>query len=182
VAGSKRPRERRQKPPQIPCVFRGAFIREEVDPRIKSAWKGRPPWGDLRRTWKIEHCRRVNPTGHPEDCPYPERDCALAFLSAVLQVADADNPGAMFRRVAAYRGMDRADSKPLARDRHRARRPSDLAEPGMSREVVPGLGWEATHAVHDRGARPASLAELLRTYDPRPREGSPDDGQEGAHR
>jgi len=169
---------------QVPCVFRTSFVREEIDPRIKAAWPGRAPWGDLRKTWKTEYCLRVNPTGYPEDCPFSEEDCALTFLQAVLIVTEAERPGALFRRVAATRGMERADQRPLARDRVPQRRQSDLASQRgaySSSSVVQALhGPETvTPTMSRRGARPISIGEVLGALDFGARQGSAQDGEEG---
>lgn len=167
---------------QVPCVFRGSFIREQVDPRIKEAWHGRAPWGDLRKTWKTEHCIRVSGTGHPEDCPYPEEDCALAFLQCALSVVDADRPMAAFRVRAKLGGMERADNKPLAREGHREGRPGDLGASRPTWADVRGVGREAATLLSGQAVRPTSIADVLGSYDFGPREGRVDDGQEGPGR
>jgi hypothetical protein len=167
----------------IPCVFRGSFIREQVDPRIKDAWPGRAPWGDLRKTWKQEYCRRVNPTGAPEDCPFPEEDCAMTFLQTVLSVIGSDRPGAAFRARAKTKGAVRADQRPLARDRVPARRPDDL---GSERERTFLRVMAATRGPEvdvPRGrTRPTSVGEVLRALDLGARQVRPPDGEEGMGR
>ena len=168
-----------ERPDQVPCVFRGSFVREQVDPRIKEAWPGRAPWGDLRKTWKTQHCLRVNPTGYPEDCPYSEEDCAMSFLQAALIVASADRPGAMFRVLAANRGAERADNRPLARDRVPTRRTSDMGLPRETGEVRV-VAAAPDQALHGRRTAPVSIGSLLGSYDPRPRQGRSHDGEEGS--
>ena len=178
-----------RRPDQVPCVFRTSFIREQIDPRIKAAWPGRAPWGDLRKTWKTEYCLRVNPTGYPEDCPFSEEDCALTFLQAVLIVTEAERPGALFRRVAATRGMERADQRPLARDRVPQGRPLHLGETSTVRDVVRPMGpgevgavagsESKRNAMSRRGARPISIGEVLGALDFGARQGSAQDGEEG---
>lgn len=106
-----------------PCIFRTAFVREQVDPRVQVEWTaftGHPaPFGDLRQTFKREHCSQVNPHADPQ-CAYREEECAMAFLGAVqsVLVPGVRNPAAMFRSVARRTGLERADNKPLAREMH----------------------------------------------------------------
>lgn len=174
-----------KRPNQVPCVFRGTFIREQVDPRIKDAWSAPVPWGDLRKTWKEQHCIRVSGTGYPEDCPYEEEDCALAFLQCSLAVLGADRPMAAFRVLSRMKGAERADNKPLARESHQKGRRGDLAgqrgadpswgdAPKVSR-VTPA---DLPHAV----VRPTRIGDVLRSYDLGPRQGPAHDGKEGTRR
>jgi len=168
--------------PQPPCIFKGSFVREQVDPRIKEEWEasltGRPPWGDWRKTWKAEHCRRVSGSGYPEDCAYDEQQCATAFLQAARIAMDGEKPGALFRAVAAVSGMRRADDKPLARDAEVGpRRGGDAGRPDAVRK---GGGPRSFLVVdepagkHLPGARAAltRIGDVLRENDLGPREGA----------
>ena len=169
-----------------PCVFRGAFIKEQVDPRIKEEWEesrtGRPPWGDWRKQWKQEHCRRVSGSGDPIDCPYTEEQCGTAFLQAARIAMDGEKPGALFRAVAAVSGMRRADDKPLARELDRAPREGDpprrtlhLDPPGAAAVQLRGVVSATDAHLLGRRAAPVHISSLLRSDDAGPREG-PDAG------
>ena len=113
----------------------------------------------------------------------------MAFLQAVLQVVDAEKPGALFRRVAAYKGMDRADDKPLSRNtravgpRSGEGREGPLAplrqEQAPAIDRLPHLAGVAEQYLPRKVVRPVSLKELLRPYDRGPREGPYDDGEAG---
>ena len=104
------------------CVFGDQFVREQIDPRVQAIWKaeyGRgAPFGDLRRTWRKEHCASLNPYGSA-GCAYESKDCALAFLAAVQSSIGPGitRPAGYFRRVARSTALVRADNKPLTRDR-----------------------------------------------------------------
>lgn len=168
--------------PQPPCIFKGAFIREQVDPRIKEEWgashTGRPPWGDWRKQWKLEHCRRVSGSGFPEDCAYDEQQCATAFLQAARIAMDGEKPGALFRAVAAVSGMRRADDKPLARDLERPARaggppgrPLAVGASGTAAERLRAVAAEAERHLSGRRARPVHIGQMLRPDDTGPRQG-----------
>jgi len=160
-------------------VFRGSYIKDVVDPQIKDAFAPRrAPWGDLRKTWKAEHCARVNPTGYHDDCPYSEEQCALAFLEAVIKVQDAEKPGALFRKIARWEGIVRADNKPLAREGLPERRKVRVDRPRPAWTQLPGVGADAARLVLDADRRPYGLGEVLRGMDLGARQGSPDDGEE----
>src|SRR5438552_7112299 len=60
------------------CVFKSQFVREQIDPRIKSIWPD-APFGNLRRLWREQSCAETNPYDS-EWCPYSTEDCALAFF------------------------------------------------------------------------------------------------------
>lgn len=175
---------------QIPCVFEGEFIRGQVDPRIKEEYgTQKVPWGDFRRQFKIQYCRRVNPTGHPEDCPFPEEDCAMTFMQTALQARDGLKPGALFRVLAKSKGLDRADNRPLTRDRVPAGRPSNLPERPTSGQQGSVRGMASSKAepvdgspMPGRTARPASLAEVLGSLNLGARQGPAPDGEEGPGR
>lgn len=166
-------------PMKWPCVFRGRFIREQVDPRVQASWKrtyGRAaPFGDLRRQWREEHCSRLNPYGS-EDCPYSERDCAIAFYKAVQHVTAerADTPMGLFKVVARSYAFDRAENKPLARDRVQTDvRPGDSGGGGVRDD-------EGSDDVPRPITRPVSIGDVLRSIDPRPRERPIDESKESA--
>lgn len=95
-----------------PCVFGTDFVREQIDPRVKAEWADarddKPKWGDLRNTFRREHCATVNPWGS-ETCPFPVEQCGIAFLKAVQQSLKARNAHAYFIRVARASGSYRAD-------------------------------------------------------------------------
>jgi hypothetical protein len=173
------------------CIFGGRFVREQVDPRIKEEWTrrkgGRAPWGDLRKSWTEQHCMRVSGTGRPEDCTYREEDCAIAFLQCTRIAMGGDNPGGLFRRLAAVEGMRRADEKPLRRD------VGPLAAggpPGRNVAVEAGGPALPVRGVVEPPAahlpRPASgptrLGALLGAYHGGSREGRTDDGETSASR
>jgi hypothetical protein len=195
---------------KYPCVFRTAFIREQVDPRVQATWKshtGKPaPFGDLRRIWQTRHCSEVNPYGS-EDCTYKPEDCALAFLQAVeASLAQAqENPVGYFRRVAFSMGQVRADDKPRrdavfdrSRDHLRgevhpagSQVAAGITEtgpmmghgpqgPGDPRATSPGP--QAGPEVRSPSRGPISIGDVLRSLDLGPREGRPEDGQEGPQR
>lgn len=167
---------------QVPCVFRGSFVREQVDPRIKKAWPSpRIPWGDLRRTWKAEHCLRVSGTGQPEDCPYSEEECAMSFLQCAMLAVDKRRPAAYFRTCARTKGQERADNKPLTREGDPAGPDRDL---GSERDtsLIQGLLGEEEARLYGRRARPVGIGELLGSYDLGPRQGRTDDGEKGSGR
>jgi hypothetical protein len=175
------------------CVFKGAFVREQVDPRVQEEWKaatGKPaPFGDLRRTFRAGHCAAINPYGGSE-CPYREEECATAFLSCVRAALapGIKNNAAYFRVVAQSSGARRADEKPLAREMHREER----AAQGPGDEGSLGASPQPGHAGYELGvgggaadlrgpfARPTGIREVLRSFNVRPREGPADDGKEGS--
>ena len=114
---------RRKRPARQSCVFRGRFVREQIDPRVKVLWerttKKPAPFGRLRMNFQREHCRAINPYGG--ECPYREEECGLAFLAAVQNslLPWIEDPAAYFVKVARASGVDRADRKPLTREMHR---------------------------------------------------------------
>lgn len=177
---SKRGSTPSRKRTQIPCVFRGEYIREVVDPQLKQAWAPkRAPYGDLRKTWKSQYCLRVNPTGYPEDCPFPEETCANRFLETALKTVDAREPGALFRRMSRYQGTEDADNRPLARERVPEGRYPRMAKVRPSWLKFPGLDAGTANLVLDKSTGPSSIAEVLRSIDPRTRKVPAEDGTEG---
>lgn len=114
-----------------PCVFNDDFVRDQIDPRIKTEWEARrddkPKWGDLRTTFRKEHCRRINPWGS-ESCPFKPEDCALAFLQGVQRSLVARNPHGYFVQVARSGGAARADEG-VALKAERARMRTPVRDP-----------------------------------------------------
>jgi len=185
-----------------PCVFRSAFLREQVDPKVKAEWAARfgqpAPFGNLRRMWRSEHCETLNPY-ESESCAYPEQDCAMAFLVATRRTENAARSAGTatgyFRAVCRTMALERADDKPLERERRHAQgpghtgasRPSDAA--GLVRGVplaggdwTPGAGDPSVADTADMRrahARPVSVAQLLGSLDLGPRQERSEDGSEG---
>jgi hypothetical protein len=158
-------------PRSIKCVFSDKFVREQIDPRIKELYENnskQAPFGDFRRTWRIEHCGRLDP------CPFERRDCALAFFRAAGLAVRADNPGAMFRTVAKRHALERADSRPLARETPTT---SPLFDAGRMGSPASGSG-DPGRGVHRSTSRPVRIGSLLGGVDPGSREVFTDDGKE----
>jgi hypothetical protein len=149
-----------------PCIIAEKFTREEVNPRIQQAniHPGDAPFGAFSRAWRQLHCPEINPYGS-EDCPFDHRDCALAYYKTAVdavQTPGVRDPVAYFRTLARRRGADRADNRPLARERMRTDGQGPR-QPGAS----PGnLG--AGHDVRRSLARPRSVGDLLGRPDSRP--------------
>lgn len=185
-----------------PCIFRGRFIREQIDPRVKDLWErttGKPaPFGRLRLAFQKGHCSAINPYGS-DSCPYREEECALAFLSAVQNslLPWVEDPAAYFVKVARSAGVERADNKPLARERHREegsshpgglrpgrgpRRNGGVAQVGRadpSPRVVPEVLDEEDHLRRAR-TRPDAIGDLLGALNLGSRQGPANDGKESA--
>jgi hypothetical protein len=189
-----------KRPARWPCIFRGRFIRDQVDPRVKELWEkttGKPaPFGRLRLNFQREHCRSINPYGS-EGCPYREEECALAFLSAVQNslLPWVEDPAAYFVKVARSGGIERADNKPLAREHHRE---EGSGQPGVARRdlqprhggrvaavrgvhpsqgPVPEVLDEEDHLRRAR-SRPDAIGALLGSLNLGPRQAAPADGSE----
>ena len=155
-----------------PCVFATAFVREQVDPRVKEAFAAggrKAPFGDLRQQWRKEHCRVLNPYSS-DSCPYKAEECAMAFLAAVEHSADKASPVGYFRKIARTMALDRADNKPLERDHGQG--------PGNARPVPVDPEERRELRGADRG--PESIGDLLRALDSRSRQRPADDGEESA--
>jgi hypothetical protein len=191
-----------RRPSRYPCIFRGRFIRDQVDPRVKELWErttGKPaPFGRLRLSFQRGHCQAINPYGS-EDCPYREEECAMAFLGTVQNslLPWVEDPAAYFVKVARSSGVERADNKPLARERHLEKGPSHTRDvrgghaPGSGGDLAPLGGVHRERDVpapvldeedHLRRAhaRPFAIGNLLGSLYPRTREGRPADGSEGS--
>lgn len=180
---------------RFPCVFRDAFVRETIDPQVSVQWKakydGPVPFGDLRRIWKYEHCRNLNPGGSFL-CRFPREDCALAFLAAVqhaLSPAVTSNPVGYYRRLAKSMAIDRADRRPLEREVGPRNAPDaqrgDRSGPGRDRPIH---GPEPVLLARDQGvsveepgvrrtnARPVPIGDVLGALNLGPRQELPKDG------
>lgn len=192
-----------------PCVFNGDFIREQIDPRVKEEWTAhrtdKPKFGDLRNTFRREHCRAVNPWGS-ETCPFREEDCAIAFWKAVAESLGARNAHGYFIRVARTSGALRADMAVARRAddarmrTHAATRAPEArpvggpdrpgvptrSEAGMAEDGSPPAEGAAESGSGEGGvrrplSRPRLIGDLLREADlrSRPRPGQERDGDEG---
>lgn len=152
-----------------PCVFKGEFIRAQVDPRIKEMWPD-APFGNLRRLWREKHCATLNPYDSAY-CPYSEPTCAIAFLLAAQAtvIAMPRNRSAYFRTVAHRSALSRAERKPLARESQEG--PGDTAGGGGGVQTRWGLRRSDT--------QPIRVDQLLRSFATRPRQGPPTNGSEG---
>jgi hypothetical protein len=196
-----KPTPKGRRPSRQSCVFKEPFVREQIDPRVKSLWEkttGKPaPFGRLRMNFQREHCSKINP--YAGECPYRVEECGMAFLSAVQAslLPWIEDPAAYFVKVARSAGIERADNKPLAREQHRdvhqagddrsgrsghgTGRPGDLAH---VRGVHPSqrLGAEVLDEEdHLRRAhvRPNSIGSLLGALNLGPHQGRTTDGSEG---
>lgn len=188
-----------------PCIFKTPLATERLDPAIKTLWASRrsdrPKWGDLRTTFRKQHCRNVNPWGSAT-CPFRPTDCAMAFYRAIEQALAARNPYAYFISVCRSTGAARADLGVELRARMR----TDVTdETGVDRATHPGVPARPTdrlRAVGDdpvvrgvdrdstaRGVRrvatgPVPLGDVLGGLDlgPRPRPRPVSDEHEGEAR
>jgi hypothetical protein len=155
------------------------------------------PFGRLRLNFQREHCRAINPYGG--ECPYREEECGSAFLSAVQNsllpwVAD---PAAYFVKVAHSSGVERADNKPLAREKHREKEPGhagdapvrfrtgsggDVGSIGGTQAGRPGEPLLPEEADHLRRAadRPQSIGNLLGSINLGTRQGPVENGSESS--
>jgi hypothetical protein len=183
-----------------PCVFNGNFVREQVDPRIKEEWEARredkPKFGDLRNTFRREHCRNVNPWGS-STCPFKEEDCALAFLRGVTQSLAARNAHGYFIKVARSSGAARADEAVEQRARMRTdvdpRAMGGSARAGLRERPALGVGEDRRGGPADMEpvpqgpeagvrspfTRPGSIRDVLGSFDLRPRPLPDHDADEG---
>lgn len=171
-----------------PCVFSTTFMREVVDPRVAGQWPAKPvPYGDLRRTWRLQHCATVNPYWDSEMCPYPASECAMAFLSSVQSatVQGTRNPLGRFRAIAKLAGLRRLEDKPLARDRDIGpQRSGDAGAPTGNPGPRPPADDAARPGTPEddlrrTNTRPSPIGEVLGALHLGPREVRPHDGQEG---
>lgn len=190
---------RRKAPARHSCIVASEFVRLQIDPRIKRDWNDRgltPKFGDLRRIWRSRHCAILNPYDS-EFCPYTPEDCALAYFACASSAAASSrtNPVGYFWAAAKSMALDRADSKPLERDRAAspASRSGHSGPPaGRHQPRRHGVESEVPDAASgpQRGSdeaglrrddrRPVHIGSLLRGLDLGPRQGPAPDGEEGA--
>jgi len=146
-------------------VFRGTYIKD-IDRHVQHHWAKRfiagALFSRLRLSWKEQHCRTVNPY-RSIDCPYEERDCALAFWKCVEETihdaTDAKHAVGYFRVLAKRLALDRVENKPLARERS-----------GNAAATPAGAG--AGPDVPRADSRPERLGDILsRAIDVGPRSG-----------
>jgi hypothetical protein len=173
-----------------PCVFYGGMS-DHVDELIQQEWQAKygvgAPFGSLRKEWRRAHCRTLNRYGS-EDCPYPVNNCADAFYRAVHGSLDAAyDPRTYFISVARSSALERADNKPLARDRAETAEEGSVAarlvgqgDPARRDGVVPpdgsdgavrSLGIEHGSHLRRKISRPTRIGTLLRSPDGGSREG-----------
>lgn len=155
-----------------PCIFKSRFLREQVDPRINRAWP-KAPFGNLRRLWRQEHCRELNPFDS-KWCPYSTEDCAMSFLRdvEVTIAAEPRNRVAYFRTVVHRSAMTRADRKPLARESQEG--------PGYTRGT--GGGVETRWGLRRTDTRPTGIRDVLGSLNLGPRQRPPTHGKESTER
>lgn len=179
------------------CVFSLDLI-HSVDDQLATLYKSygkRCPFGDFRATWWKYHCQRMS---GPEFCPYPKRDCALAFFRAASLCVSANKPGAMFRVIATDHAMKRLERKPLARETESRspftrtdRSPMEhAAGESLSSGSVAGVpgptDWdamdmgEAGESLRRPLTRPVRIGTLLGTAHIRSRQVPAKDGREGS--
>jgi hypothetical protein len=164
---------------KYPCIFKTDFHKEQINPRLSEL--GKVPFGDFTKSWRREHCARINPYGS-EVCPYATEDCSISFLKVAEQAMRADNPGAYFRVAAMRTGIRRADLKPLARERYSRTDGQQEGAGGIRRGTSPGsphvpgsalaahpdrrVAGDGSMGVHRSRHRPQTLGSVLRGDDP----------------
>ena len=150
------------KPKRWECILRRPEIRKEVNPRLQKAWRAvidgssDPPYAALQRTWRQVHCSTVNPYGS-ETCGYEPRDCVLAYWKTAMDAIEEPTVRSVigyFRFLAQKRGYERAENKPLARDKVRTDDQTEGGDPGAV-AGDPGQG----QGVHR--TRPTAIGSLL---------------------
>jgi hypothetical protein len=156
-----------------PCVIASPLLRKDANDLLARLWHedreapGYPPYSAFARLFRSEHCATLNPYGS-ESCPYLERDCVMAYLTACQRAIEPSvhAPVPFFRWVAKSLALERADNKPLTRDNPRTVvREQEVASrqgrPGRSRDVRDGD--EPGSSV--RRAIPSSIGSLFGTED-----------------
>ena len=187
VTDQKATRRRARKPSLRPCVFKEAFVRTQIDPRVKEIWEkatGQPaPFGRLRRAFQQGHCAKINfYTG--SECPYRPEECAMAFLSGVQNATLPwiEDPAAYFVKLVESTGITRADEKPLARERHREEGSRDAGPAGDRHPAGQGRhgsgGAEDEDRLRRAAHRPEAIGSLLGSLDLGPHQGRGPDGSE----
>ena len=151
---------------KYPCIFKHPLIHDEVNPRL-GAINPKAPYGVFQRFWRKYHCPAINPYGS-EDCPYRPEDCVIAYWKTATDALNQakTSPIGLFKILATRRGYDRAENKPLARDRDEAGA-RERGDPARSRLRGPASG-------------PVRIGTLLGTLDPRTRERSEHEREEGS--
>lgn len=182
-----------------PCIFKMPIATERLDPAVKKMWESqrddRPKWGDLRNTFRRQHCYRLNPWGS-ETCPFKPESCALAFYEALRQSLNARNPYGYFISVCRSSGALRADLGVELRARMRTdvsrlegagldslrERPMDRVPPERERPVVRRVdAEEPARGLRGSAARPTPIGDLLGSLGlgSHPRPGPDSDEDEG---
>lgn len=164
-----------------PCFFREPWVHDHVDPFVRDRWLAsygtRAPFGDLRNTWRREHCRTLNPYGS-DTCRARLPECAKAFCDAVSLTArhKPNRAGGYFRKVARTDAAKRADillTRGIQSDSLTHREALDAQRPGNERS--PTEGTEQGPRVRSSEDRPVSIGDVFRSLDLGPRkEGTPD--------
>lgn len=148
-----------------PCVFKHPMIRAEVNPRLNQI-NPKTPYGAFQKAWRQLHCPQINPYGS-ESCPYRPEDCVLAYYKTAtdaLNLAET-SPIGLFRILAKRRGMDRAENKPLPRDRQVEASDRRSSDPQGSR-------------VHGPTSGPVRIGTVLGTLDVGTRQPRHHEGEE----
>lgn len=157
---------------------------ELVDTAVDEMWKAgfgvqRTPFGDLRNMWRRHHCRTLNPYGD-DSCPYAKADCAQAFADAIRLTVNARPrvPVGYFLKVAKSTAAQRADDKPLARNRGRMDVPEHDLGGGTHQGMDQGSGLRRPTT------GPISLGDLFGSLGIQPHQGprSADDGEASPER
>lgn len=180
-----------------PCMFRGELIRE-ADRKIAYEWAKKftrgAPFSRLRLSWKEQHCRILNRYSSKE-CPYPERDCVISFLSAVeTAIWDCDEVShavGYFRAIIKTMALNRLENKPLARERPGLAGTPQLGsaagpyEPVALADGERGDGTGGIRGIPEEPnlrrshARPLSIGEVLGTLNVGTRKTELPNGEEG---
>ncbi len=140
-------------------------MRAEINPRL-AAIDPKTPYGAFQRAWRQVHCQVLNPYGS-ESCPYQTHECLKAYLETAIDALNAETSKiGLFRVLARRRAYDRADNKPLARERDEA---GDR-----------GRGDPPRQGMHGAGSGPVRIGTLLGSLDTRTRQRSEHEGEEGS--
>lgn len=147
------------------CVFRHPLIHDQVNPRLGALNKN-APYGAFQRIWRQVHCPAINPYGS-EDCPYRAEDCVIAYWKTATDALTQakTSPIGLFRILATRRGYDRAENKPLARDRDEA--------------GARGRGDPEGPRLRGSTSGPVRIGTLLGALDPRTRQRPEHERKEG---
>ena len=148
-----------------PCIFSTNFTKDEVNKRLYQRYP-KFNFNAFTRAWRWEHCATLNPYGS-DSCPYEARDCALAYMITAQRAMDGATRSEVgyFKLLARKSATQRADDKPLARDRVR----------------TDGLQAGTTDLRSGAGTRPGDVLEASPSGDADPRRVA-DDGPVGLRR